>query len=242
MRLSAEATDTFILFFLQVSQLIASDEPLSSLRVVNESFTLELSTTGQQGRFLFASHVLVLLWMTGQEGIYCTALLNIPFLFIPLGIYIQAWSWFHVALQDTAENFCFFNLMENMLELCSIFIDLFWDDIVYFLFVLYCFTLSTDLSQETGINWSDQISGELFNSSPALTYWHLDKQVQSSNQSNIKVRSSKLLHLPSKSFVRDSSCTLWAHVLLGFETLSPLGAFVILIFPAVSVAIISSTS
>lgn len=85
MRLSAEATDTLILFFLQVSRLIASDEPLSSLRVVNESFTLELSTTGRQGWFLFASHVLVSLWMTGQEGIYCTALLNIPFLFIPLG-------------------------------------------------------------------------------------------------------------------------------------------------------------
>lgn len=157
-------------------------------------------------------------------------------------------SWFHVALSiRIQQKLFFFNLMENIFLNCAIiFIDLFWEDIFYFLIRIILFYLFTDVSQETvSINRSDHISGELFNANfqpCSNTSGHLDKQVQSSNQSNIKVRLSMLLHLPSISFVRDSSRTLWAHVQPGFETLSLLSAFVILIFPAVSVAIISSTS
>ncbi len=102
---------------------------MSSLRVVKESFTLELRTTGRQGRFLFASHVLVLLWMTGQEGIYCTALSNIPFLLASImklcldSMLSSGYSGFPLLHS--------FYLMENVLEfiystiLCYIFIDLF---------------------------------------------------------------------------------------------------------------------
>lgn len=93
---------------------------------------------------LYASHVLVLLWMTGQEGIYCTALTNIPFLLASIN---EVSSWFHVEFriqQFSGSFFCFY-LMENMLEfiystcLCFVFIDLFSEDIFYFIFLIHIF-------------------------------------------------------------------------------------------------------
>lgn len=104
-----------------------------------------------------------------------------------------------------------------MLELCYIFI------LRGYILFFNSYYIVLPLSEETvSINRSDRISGELFNAKfqpCSNTSEHLDKQVQSSNQLNIKVRSSVLLHLPSISFVRNSSRTLSAHVQLGFETL-----------------------